>query len=91
MKAKKKGFTLSWKKDKTVTGYEVQYSLKKNFKGAKTEKINKSKITSKSVAKLKANKKYYVRIRSCVTVKVNGRTTKICSAWSVPKNVTPKK
>lgn len=81
MTAKKKGFTAAWKKDKTVTGYELQYAVKKNFKNAKTLDIPKNKITSSSAAKLKAKKNYYVRIRSYK--KTSGK--KYYSAWSAVK------
>ncbi|MFW5633156.1 MAG: fibronectin type III domain-containing protein [Acetivibrio ethanolgignens] len=57
-----KALKLTWKK-KSVDGYQIQYSLNKDFKSAKTIKVSKSK-TSYTIKSLKANKKYYVRIRS---------------------------
>ena len=83
----KKGFTAKWKKVKNVNGYEVQYSLKKNFKGAKTVKITKATTVSRKVTKLNAKKKYFVRIRAYKTVK--GK--KYYSSWSKAKSVTTKK
>lgn len=56
-----KALKLTWKK-KSVDGYQIQYSLNKDFKSAKTIKVSKSK-TSYTIKSLKANKKYYVRIR----------------------------
>lgn len=85
----KKQFKATWKAQKTETsGYEVQYSTNKNFKsGNKTAKITKNKTTSNTVKKLKAKKKYYVRIRTYKTV--NGK--KIYSDWSKSKSVKTKK
>ena len=50
-------------------------------------KVKKNKITSSTIKKLKAKKKYYVRIRTYKTV--NGK--KIYSDWSKSKKVTTKK
>ena len=43
------------------------------------------------VTKLKAKKKYYIRVRTYKTVKVNGKSKKIYSGWSKVKAVTTKK
>ncbi len=91
--AAKKGFKVTWKKQATqTTGYEVQYSTASNFKkGNKTVTVSKNKTTSKSVSKLSAKKKYYVRVRTYKAVKVNGKNVKLYSGWSVAKSVTTKK
>ena len=90
--AGKKKFTVKWKKQATqTTGYEIQYSTSSKFKSAKTVTVSKNKTTSKTISKLKAKKKYYVRIRTYKTVKVNGKSTKIYSSWSKAKSVTTKK
>ena len=91
--AAKKGFKVTWKKQTTqTTGYEVQYSTSSNFKkGNKTVTVGKNKTTSKSVSKLSAKKKYYVRVRTYKTVKVNGKNVKFYSGWSKAKSVTTKK
>lgn len=89
--AKKKAFTVKWKKQaKETTGYEVQYSTSKKFKDAKTTTVKKSKTTSATVKKLKAKKKYYVRIRTYKTVKINGKSTKLYSDWSKAKTTKVK-
>lgn len=64
-------------------------TVKKNFskKNTKVVLVKKSNTTSKSVDKLKAKKKYYIRIRTYKTV--NGK--KYFSGWSKGKNVTIKK
>ena len=90
--AAKKGFKVTWKKQATqTTGYQVQYSTSSKFKKAKTVTISKNKTTSKSVGKLSAKKKYYVRVRTYKTVKVNGKNVKLYSGWSKAKSVTTKK
>ena len=88
MPAGKKSFTVKWKKQtKQTTGYQIEYSLSKNFKkGAKRITVNKNKTTSKKIKKLKAKKKYFVRIR---TYKKVG-SKQYYSAWSKVKTVKTK-
>ncbi len=85
---KKKGFTVKWKKQAIQTsGYEIQYSASSKFKGAKTAGNIKVKKTSKTVSKLKAKKKYYIRIRTYKSV--SGK--KYYSDWSAKKSIKTKK
>ena len=78
--AKKKGkvLTVKWKKVSGVTGYQIQYSLKKNMKGAKTVTVKGAKKKSRKIKKLKKNKKYYVRLRA---YKGNGKN-RVYSKWT---------
>ena len=85
VKKGKKSFTATWKSVANVDGYEIQYSLKKNMKKAKTKSVASSKKKLK-VKKLKAKKKYYVRIRAYKVI--NGK--KQYSAWSAKKKVKTK-
>lgn len=82
------GFKLKWKAGtaETVTGYQIQYSLKSSFASAKTVTVKKAKSATKTVKKLKSGKKYYVRIRAYKTV--DGE--KIYSSWSEKKTVKTK-
>ncbi|MDE6658733.1 MAG: fibronectin type III domain-containing protein [Eubacterium sp.] len=90
--AGKKKFTVKWKKLTTqTTGYQIQYSTSSKFSSAKTVTVSKNSTTSKTVSSLKAKKKYYVRVRTYKTVKVNGKSTKIYSSWSKSKSITTKK
>ena len=85
--AGKKKLTVKWKKQATqTTGYQLQYGTSSKFKGAKTATITKNKTVSKAISKLKAKKKYYVRIRTYKTVKVNGKSVKLYSTWSKAKS-----
>ncbi|MDE6658649.1 MAG: Ig-like domain-containing protein [Eubacterium sp.] len=89
--AASKGFTVKWKKLTTqTTGYQIQYATNSKFTSAKTATISKNSTTSKSVSSLTPRKKYYVRVRTYKTVKVNGKSTKIYSSWSSSKSVTTK-
>ena len=63
LKAGKKSLTVKFKKQTSGSGYEIQYSTSKSFKGAKTVKISKNKTVSKTIKKLKSKKTYYVRVR----------------------------
>ena len=91
--AAKKGFKAKWKKQSTqTTGYQLQYSTSSKFKkGTKTVNISKNKTTSKSVKKLYAKKKYYVRVRTYKTVKFGGKNINLYSGWSKAKAVKTKK
>ncbi len=88
-----KKFTVKWKKQATqTTGYQVQVATNKKFKkNKKTVTIKKQKTTKTTVKKLKAKKKYYVRVRTYKTVKINGKSIRIYSGWSKAKTVTTKK
>ncbi|MCD8019839.1 MAG: metallophosphoesterase family protein [Clostridiales bacterium] len=80
----KKKATVSYKKVKGgVTGYEITYSLKKNFSNSKTKKTTKLTATLKN---LKSKKTYYVKIRA---YKKTGSTV-IYGKYSKVKKVTVK-
>ena len=84
--AGKKSFTVTWDKG-TGSGYEIQYSLKKDMKSAKTKNVSKAKTTKLTVKKLKAKKTYYVRIRSYI----KSGSKKYYSDWSKVVKVKTKK
>ena len=58
-----KGFAVNLRRlsSATATGYQVQYSLNRNFKGAKVKVL---RGTSMNIRGLQGNKNYYVRIRA---------------------------
>lgn len=64
VKAGKKKLTVTWKKDKNVSGYQIKIATKKNFKGAKTYTVKSYKKYKKVIKKLKAKKKYFVKVRA---------------------------
>ena len=84
---KKKTATVKWKKDKSATGYMIECATDKKFKKNKvTVTVSKYKTVSRTVKKLKAGKKYYVRI--CAYAKSGG--TKVQGNWSKSKTVKVK-
>lgn len=83
LSAGKKSFKITTKKVDKATGYQIQYSTNSSFKNAKSYK---TKYTTKTISKLKAKKKYYVRVRAYK--KSNGKTT--YSSWSASKTVKTK-
>ena len=85
VKAQKKGLVLTWKKNATVSGCQVQISTKKNFKGAKKFSVKKNRAKYK-IGKLKSGKKYYVRIRACQPYKTqDGKKKKAYGKWTVKR------
>ena len=82
-----KQITVKWTKQAAqVSGYEIQCSTNKNFtKGTTTlTTVKKASTASTAIKKLKAKKRYFVRIRTYKTV--SGK--KYRSGWSTAKNVT---
>ena len=87
VKAAKKAVSVEWKKVSGVKGYQIQVATDKKFKkNKKTVTVKKQKTTKVTIKKLKAKKKYYVRIRTYKTV--NGK--KVYSSWSKVKTVKTK-
>ena len=87
VKGAKKAILVTWKKVSGVKGYQVQVATDKKFKkNKKTVTIKKQKTTKTTVKKLKAKKKYYVRVRTYKIV--NGK--KVYSSWSKAKSVKTK-
>ena len=96
VKAAKKAANISIRKnDGGITGYQISYSYKKNFKGQKYKELKKCKykkikvkrkkytITSYKVKGLKRKKTVYVRVRAYKQV---GKT-KVYGEWSRVKKV----
>ena len=84
--SQKKGFAVKWTKDKNVTGYQIQYDVKSNFKSAKSAYVKTNTTYKKTISGLKAKKTYYVRVRSYKTV----GGVKYYGSWSGVKSVKTK-
>ncbi len=86
--AKRKAISVKWKKISSSKGYQIQYSTSKSFtkKTTKTKTVKGAKKVSVTLSKLRAKKKYYVRIRAYKTSK--GK--KIYSSWSAAKSIKTK-
>ena len=78
---------ITWKKNRYVTGYEIQYSVNKNFRSGSKKTVAGVSKTKYTLTKLQKNKTYYVRIR---TYKKSG-TKKYYSSWSKVKAVRIRK
>lgn len=91
--SKGKKMTVKWSKDTRASGYQIYYSTSKNFSSKNTKKITVSgnKNVSKTIKSLKKGKKYYVKVRSYKTAKINGKNQKLYGSWSKVKNITAKK
>ena len=83
-----KKISVKWKKQTTqTTGYQIQYATKSDFSNKKTITIKNAKTVSKTISKLSAKKKYYIRIRTYKSVKDKN----YYSSWSKAKSATTKK
>ena len=74
--------TVTWKKIKSISGYQISYSQNSSMKKAKTLTV-KGSATRATLKKLVSKKKYYVRIRTYKVV--SGK--KYYSKWSSKKSV----
>ena len=92
LSAGKKKMTVKWKKQTKrmnvyqISGYQIQYGVKKNFKKARKVSVKGAKKSKRVIKKLKSKKKYYVRIRTYLKI---GKTT-YYSPWSKKKAVKVK-
>ena len=83
---KKRSITVKWKWNVKVAGYQISYSKKKNFSGAKKKNVNAHKGSAK-ITKLAKGKTYYVRVRAYV----KSKGVKKYGKWSKVKKVKIKK
>ena len=74
--------TVTWKKAKSISGYQISYSQNSSMKKAKALTV-KGSATRATLKKLVSKKKYYVRIRTYKVV--SGK--KYYSKWSSKKSV----
>lgn len=76
--------TLTWTKNDKATGYEVQYSTKKNFKKATTRNLKSYEDIITTFSGVNRGTTYYLRVRAYK--KVDGK--KMYSLWSPSKKLT---
>lgn len=79
-----KSITAKWDK-RDCSGYQIRYSTSSTFKTYKNIYAKKSSTVSKKITKLKAGKKYYVKVRAYK--KADGVSTAYGS-WSTVKSIT---
>lgn len=78
--------TVTWKKGSGITGYQVAYSLKKDFSDQAKKTVKGSGKTSLTLKNLTSKKTYYVRVRTFKSV--DGKN--YFSAWSAIKSIKTK-
>lgn len=81
--AKGKKLKAYWKKNSSISGYQLQYGTSKQFTNCKTVTLKSAKYTGAVRTKLSKGKTYYVRIRTYK--KVGGKV--YYSAWSTSRQV----
>ena len=86
LKSGKQYFRASWKKTSSTSGYQIQYSLYKNFKKPVTKTLTGNTKTSITVSRLKRQKRYYVRVRAYR----NANFKKYYGKWSKTKSIVVK-
>lgn len=85
--AKKKALVVYWNKIADASGYQIQVATDKKFKkNKKTITVAKQNASNKTVKKLKAKKKYFVRVGAYKIV--DGK--KVYGKWSKIKSVKTK-
>ena len=85
--AGQQSIALKWTTRAEATGYEIQYSLKKNFSTKTTKRIKGKKVGKITLKGLEKGKRYYVRMRCYKKIKKDY----YYSAWSKIKSVKLKK
>ena len=55
---------VKWERNAKASGYQVQYSLRSDFRTFKTVDVNSASAAAKTISGLVKSKTYYVRIRS---------------------------
>ena len=79
--------TINWRKQPSQTsGYQIQYSSRKDFKTQKTIKITSASTVKRTLSGLARKHKYYVRIRTFRNIA--GKM--YYSTWSPAKSATTK-
>lgn len=81
---KGKKIAVYWSTVKEAKGYQLQYTVNKNFK--KKSSVS-TKKTTYTIKKLKKGKTYYIRVRAYI---MTGKE-KVCGAWSKTRKVKVKK
>lgn len=89
LKALRKGFSVRWTKQSSfiASGYQVQYSTRRDFRGSKAIRVSSYKKYSLYKTKLSPKRRYYVRVRTYKTV--SGKN--YYSSWSPAKTIITKK
>lgn len=61
---KSRKLKVKWSRDRKASGYQIKLAKNKRFKKAKTYWARKNSTTSRTLAKFKKGKRYYIKIRA---------------------------
>ena len=86
LKARKKGYLISWESVKGIAGYQVRVK-KKNASSWVKSTLKDALAIANTEDELKSGKKYYVQARA-YRLKADG--SKVCGAWSTKKLIKTK-
>lgn len=87
-----KGCIVNWKKQANeTTGYQIEFATNKDFTDGVLVSVRNHNITSKSIKRVKARVRNYIRIRTYKVVMTGGEPRRVYSEWSEPRTVVPKK
>ena len=87
-----KGCIANWKKQENeTTGYQIEFATNKDFTDGVLVSVRNHNITSKSIKRVKARVRNYIRIRTYKVVMTGGEPRRVYSEWSEPRTVVPKK
>lgn len=87
------GFNVYWKKNSlsnqhNTTGYEIEYSLNKNFSNSTKVKVKGMNTLSKMITNLRSEQYYYVRMRVYYYDDITGKN--VYSYWSDVRQIKTK-
>lgn len=87
-----KGCIVNWRKQANeTTGYQIEFATNKDFTDGVLVSVRNHNITSKSIKRVKARVRNYIRIRTYKAVMTGGEPRRVYSEWSEPRTVVPKK
>lgn len=64
----KKTMNVKWTKDSKASGYQIEYSTKRNFKSSRRITVSSKNTVQKKIKGLISGKSYYVRVKSYVKI-----------------------
>ena len=87
LQAIRQGFKVTYSKGSDITNYQLEYSTSPKFTTGEKINIEKTSAREETIKKLKSEKTYYVRIRCCKKVEINGKMHSFYSKWSSVKEI----
>ncbi len=88
--AKENQIAVSWKGQKNISGYQIDFSLKSDFSDKKTLGIKDGTAVTATLKKLVSGQKYYLRVRAYKIVdgkRIYGQYSETLAATTLPSAV----